>query len=147
MTTAIQVEPNHTGQYHTEHNLQLVRRLYEDCFNTGNLDLVPQMIATDFVSNRGEHGQMEFAANIAGLRKAFPDVCFVVDDIFGAADRVTVRWSFSATHSGPFAGFPATGKAVRQQGNVIYRIRDGKISQAWVQIDRLGLIQQLELNA
>ncbi|BBB68196.1 hypothetical protein UNDYM_3943 [Undibacterium sp. YM2] len=147
MTTAIQVEPNHTGQYHTDHNLQLVRRLYEDCFNTGNLDLVSQMIATDFVSNRGEQGQAEFAANIAGLRKAFPDVHFVLEDIFGAADRIAVRWSFTATHSAPFAGFPASGKAVTQQGNVIYRIKDGKIAQAWVQIDRLGLIQQLELNA
>ncbi|MFZ6679713.1 ester cyclase [Undibacterium sp. Tian12W] len=147
MTAANQVEPNHTGQSHTKHNLQLVRRLYEDCFNTGNLDLVPQMIVTDFVSNRGEHGQVEFAANIAGLRKAFPDMCFVVDDIFGAADRVAVRWSFSAIHSGAFAGFPATGKAVRQQGNVICRVTNSKIAQAWVQIDRLGLIQQLELNA
>lgn len=127
-----------------EQDLQLVRRLYENCFNTGNLDLVPEMIATDFVSSRGEHGQAEFAANIAGLRKAFPDVHFVIEDIFGAADRVAVRWSFTATHSGPFAGFTATGKAVTQQGNVIYRIMDGKIAQAWVQIDRLGLMQQLE---
>ncbi len=131
----------------TEQNLQLVRRLYEDCFNTGNLDLVPQMIDTDFVSSRGEHGQLEFAANIAGLRKAFPDVCFVIEDIFGNADRVAVRWSFSATHRGPFAGFSATGKPVTQQGNVIYRLSNGKIAQAWIQIDRLGLIQQLELSA
>lgn len=128
----------------TEQNLQLVRRLYEDCFNTGELDLVSEMIAADFSSNRGEHGQAEFAANIAGLRKAFPDVHFVIEDIFGAADRVAVRWSFTATHSAPFAGFTATGKAVTQQGNVIYRIMDDKIAQAWVQIDRLGLMQQLE---
>ena len=115
---------------HPEQNLQLVRRLYEDCFNTGKLDLVPEMIAIDFSSNRGEHGQAEFAANIAGLRKAFPDVRFVIEDLFGAADRVAVRWSFTATHSAPFAGFTATGKAVTQQGNVIYRIIDGKIAQA-----------------
>lgn len=127
----------------SEQNQQLVRRLYEACFNTGKLDLVSELIATDFSSNRGEHGQAEFAANIAGLRKAFPDVRFVIEDIFGAADRVAVRWSFTATHNAPFAGIAATGKAVTQQGNVIYQIRDGKIAQAWVQIDRLALMQQL----
>ncbi|PXX41464.1 ester cyclase [Undibacterium pigrum] len=129
-----------------EQNLQhqeLVRRLYEDCFNTGKLELVPEIIATDFSSNRGEHGHAEFTANIAGLRKAFPDVHFVIEDIFGAMDRVAVRWSFNATHSAPFAGTAATGKAVTQQGNVIYQIKHNKIAQAWVQIDRLGLMQQL----
>ncbi|MFZ6768218.1 ester cyclase [Undibacterium sp. Di26W] len=130
-----------------EQNKQLIRRLYEDCFNTGNLDLANELVSADFSSNRGERGQAEFAANISGLRKAFPNVHFVIEDLFGEADRIAVRWSFTAIHHGPFAGVPATGKAVTQHGNVIYQISNGRISHAWVQIDRLGLMQQIGAQA
>lgn len=126
-----------------EQNKQIVRCLYEDCFNTGNLDLVQVLIAGDFVSNRGEHGQAEFADNISSLRKAFPDVQFRIEDLFGEGDRIAVRWTFHATHGGPFAGVAATHKAVVQNGTVIYQLSNGKISHAWVQVDRLGLMQQI----
>ncbi|MDB5910897.1 MAG: hypothetical protein JWP34_5011 [Massilia sp.] len=68
---------------------------------------------------------------------------FEIEDLFGEADGVAARWRFQATHGGPFLGTAATNKPVEQTANVIYQFRDGKISRAWVQVDRLGLLQQM----
>ena len=32
---------------------------------------------------------------------------------------------------------------MRQEGNVIYQIRNGQIVRAWLQADRLGVLQQI----
>ncbi len=124
-------------------NKALVRRLYEDCFNTGNLVVLHELLGEDFIGSRGEKGPAEFAATLATLRKGFPDVHFVVEDLFAEGDRVAARWSFRATHQGPFAGVAASHAPVTQTAIAIYRVSDGKLRQAWLQADRLGLLQQL----
>ncbi|HTD04460.1 ester cyclase [Undibacterium sp.] len=124
-------------------NKMLVRRLYEDCFNTGNLEVLAELLARDFTGGQGEKGSTGFGAIIAGLRRGFPDAHFTLEDMFAEDDRVAVRWSLTATHKGPFAGVAASHKAVAQTAIAIYRIVDGKIHQAWLQADRLGLRQQI----
>lgn len=126
-----------------ENNKLIVRRIYEDCFNTGKLELLHELLGEDFIGSRGEQGPAEFAVTVATLRKAFPDVHFVVEDLFAEGGRVCVRWTFTATHQGPFAGVAASHKAVTQTAIAIYRMSDGKARQAWLQADRLGLLQQI----
>ena len=53
---------------------------------------------------------------------AFPDLMFVIWDLFAAGDRVCIRWSCAATQSGPSAGHAPTGKAVTQHGIAIYAV-------------------------
>lgn len=126
-----------------EKNKLLVRRLYEDCFNTGNLDVLRELITDDFIVSPGEKEASEFASSIVALRNGFPDVRFEIEDLFGEGDRIAVRWMFQATHRGPFAGAAASLARVTQTANVLYQIRDGKIARAWVQVDRLGLMHQI----
>ncbi|MBI3530449.1 MAG: ester cyclase [Betaproteobacteria bacterium] len=126
-----------------EKNKRLVRRLYEDCINPGKVELLAQLIADDFVGGRGEKGPSEFANTIVALRNGFPDIQFDLEDLIAEGDRVAVRWKFQATHMGPFAGFPPSQKQVTQTAIVIYQVRDGKIIRAWLQPDRLGLLQQI----
>ena len=124
-------------------NKQLVRRLYEDCLNTGKTELLTELLADDFIGSRGEKGPAEFAHTVAMLRDGFPDLKFQVEDLIAEDDRVAARWSMQATHTGPFVGFAASGKPVTQTAIVIYRVRDGKITRAWLQSDRLGVMQQI----
>ncbi|SFH71909.1 conserved hypothetical protein, steroid delta-isomerase-related [Collimonas sp. OK307] len=126
-----------------ENNKLLIRRLYENCINRGNLALLTELIADDFVGSPGAQGAAEFAKGIATIRYGFPDVQFEVEDLIAEGDRVAVRWSFRGTHGGPFAGRAASHAQVTQTANVIFQIRDGKIARAWVQVDRLGLLQQI----
>ncbi|MQT12104.1 ester cyclase [Segnochrobactrum spirostomi] len=121
----------------------LVRGLYEDCLNRRDLDALPTFLAPDFEGANGERGPSGFRRTVERMVAAFPDLMFVIEDLFACSDRVCVRWSFEATHAGPLAGHSATGRRVTQNGIAIYRVRDGRLDRAWLQVDRLGVLQQI----
>jgi predicted ester cyclase len=124
-------------------NKALVKTLYEDCINGRDLDRLETLIAPDFVGARGERGPREFRATIEAVLTGFPGVRFEVHDLIGEADRVAARWTFRAVHGGRFVGIKPSLAEVTQEGNVIYQIRDGQIVRAWLQADRLGVLQQI----
>ena len=70
---------------------------------------------------------------------------FSIDDIIAEDDRVVVRWTNSATHSGTFLGIPATGRSCRFAGIDIYRLEDGRLAERWHVVDQLSMLQQLGL--
>jgi len=70
-----------------------------------------------------------------------------VEDVFGADDKVVVRWSAAMTHTGDHLGIPATNKKVRITGITITRIENGKIVQGWDNWDHLALTRQLSAAA
>ena len=74
---------------------------------------------------------------------AFPDVHFSVDDIIAVEDKVAVRITFSATHGGPFLELPASESPVAGRDLIIYRFAEGRIEEAWLQLDGLGIMVQM----
>jgi predicted ester cyclase len=124
-------------------NVRQVRRLYEECLNPGRLELLPELLAEDFIGGRGERGPEGFAQSVRTLRAAFSDLHFEIEDVFGDAQRVAVRWVMTGRHTGDFAGVAPTQNAVSQGGTVIYAMRDGRMQRAWLQSDRLALYQQV----
>ena len=124
-------------------NKALVRALYEECINGRDLDRLESLIAPDFAGARGERGPREFRATIEAVLTGFPGVRFELHDVFGEDDRVAVRWTFRAVHGGRFVGIKPSLAEVNQEGNVIYQLRDGQIVRAWLQADRLGVLQQI----
>jgi steroid delta-isomerase-like uncharacterized protein len=127
----------------TTHSAQLVRRLYEEFVNPCRFESFGDVIASDYESTDGVRGPEGFAANVRSLAEAFPDIHFTVEDVFAAEDRVAVRWSWTATHSGSFRGTAPTHRRVENSGIVIYQVRDGKLVRGWTQMDRLGVLQQI----
>jgi steroid delta-isomerase-like uncharacterized protein len=121
----------------------LIRRLFVECINEGHWEMADQLISADFVNAEGGTGPDGFRASVTPLRRAFPDIRFTIHDLVAEGDRVAVRWTWEGTHRAAFAGVPATGKRIVLHGNVIYRIRDGMIAEAWAQPDRLGMLEQL----
>jgi steroid delta-isomerase-like uncharacterized protein len=126
-----------------DRNKQIIRTLYEDCINRGRLDLLGALLAEDFLTPTGEKGASAFRSNIEGLRGGFPDIHFKVEDLIAEGDRVAVRWSWVGTHKGGFRGFAASDKQVTDTGITIYRIEGDRLAQAWLQTDRLGVLQQI----
>jgi len=121
----------------------IIRRLYEDCINTGRIDLLPELVADDYVGPNGEQGPSGFATTVQALRHAFPDIRFTLEDVIADEHRIAVRWSWRGTHLGQFRTFTPTGKAITNTGIAIYELRGGKIVKAWLETDRLGAIQQM----
>lgn len=77
---------------------------------------------------------------ITGVRAAFPDIRFSVDDLFGEGDLIAARWALTATQTGEFRGRPPTGRSVAVSGNTVFKFRDGKIVEMWVAFDPARLL-------
>ena len=88
-----------------EENKNVVRREMEELFNhTGNLDVVDEIIAPNYVSYeptsgevRGIEGAKQFAAT---YREAFPDLQNTIEDMVAEGDKVVVRFRGRGTHQG-----------------------------------------------
>jgi len=81
--------------------------------------------------------------HIAYSESAFPCYELIAEDMLAEDDKVVVRFTLRATHRGEFMGVPATGKQVAVPGLIIYRVANGKIAEHWMQVDSVGLMQQL----
>lgn len=129
-------------------NKALARRLVEEAFNQGRLDVTEELVASDFVGHdpslpeevRGPAGVKEV---IAGYRAAFPDIQITIEDQIADGDLVVTRWRATGTHQGELMGMPATGKQATVTGITIDRIADDQIVESWDNWDTLGLMQQL----
>jgi hypothetical protein len=53
---------------------QIIRTFYQDCLNRGQLNLLGDLVAPDFLNANGEKGASAFRRNIEELRSAFPDI-------------------------------------------------------------------------
>ncbi len=74
---------------------------------------------------------------------AFPDVHATIQQLFSDGDYVGAHWQIRGTHTRDFFGTPPTGKQVEVSATGIFRCRNGKIVEGWVNPDQLGLMQQL----
>ncbi|HML30501.1 MAG TPA: ester cyclase [Hyphomicrobium sp.] len=122
---------------------ELVRALYEDCINPRRLDRLPDYLSDTFVGSNGEQGPLGFRKTVERMVMAFPDLQFEIEDLFAAGDKACVRWRFEAAHLGPLSGIAPTGKSAVQQGIGIYEASHDKLTRAWLQVDRLGVLQQI----
>jgi len=126
-----------------EANKATVQRLYEESINSGRVELMEELVGVEYVGPNGERGPAGFASTVQDLRRGFPDITFAIEDLVAERDRVAVRWRWSATHAGPFRTFAATNRHVTNTGIAIYELRDGRVTRAWLETDRLGALQQI----
>jgi predicted ester cyclase len=130
----------------SEANKARVRRVIEEVYNRGDLDLVDEVAAADLVIHfgpqdiRGREGAKQY---VAALRAGFPDLRFTIEDQVAEGDMVVTRWSARGTHRGEFQGLAATDREVRLAGTDIDRIVGGKVVECWAHVDELGLLRQL----
>lgn len=122
---------------------ELVNGLYEDCLNSRRLDRLPDYLSDAFIGAGGERGPLGFRQTVERMVTAFPDLRFEIEDLFDSGDKACVRWRFEAAHLGPLSGIAPTGKVATQHGIAIYQACDGKLMRAWLQLDRLGVLQQI----
>jgi steroid delta-isomerase-like uncharacterized protein len=126
----------------------LVRRFYEETWNNGQLDVVDELFAPDYVRHdlragvaaSGPQGQKDIAT---AFRAAFPDLRFVVDFVLAEGDLVAARWTANGTNTGSWGGIEPTGKQVSFSAINVFRFAEGKVVELWNHRDDLGLMEQL----
>ena len=132
----------------TEANKVLVRRVFEEGFNQGRIELADELIAPDFVDHGAapgvpDIGPESFKQTMSLFRTAFPDVHVTIDDMIAEGDKVVTRSHWRGTHQGGFFGVPATGKEFTLTSTDILRIQRGKVAEHWGNEDDLGMLRQL----
>ncbi len=135
-----------TPELNTEEaNRAVILRIYEECFNKQKLDLADELVSArlDTRGPNGGFGPEAFKRNAAPLLAGFPDIQFTVQDVITQDDRVAVHWTWEGTHRGSFNNIPPTGKRVRHEGMVMYRLAGGQVLEAKPVFDRLSVLQQL----
>lgn len=132
-----------------EENVELMRRWFREVWDEGKKKTIYDLIAPEAVAigqledGKALHGPADFVPFVEQIRGAFPDIKMVVEDTFGAGDKVVLRWSATMTHTGDHLGMLATGKRVKLTGMSIVRIRDNKIVEGWDSWDQLGMLKQI----
>jgi predicted ester cyclase len=131
-----------------DENVAVVRRLTEEGFIGGKLEVVDVVVADDCVDHdplpgqgQGRAGQKQTCQMvIMGLS----DRKTLQDDFHSAGDFVIESWLFQGTHTGQFMGVPATHKLIQVRGIEIWRCAEGKIIERWGVIDTGAVMQQLQ---
>src|SRR3974377_99866 len=102
----------------TKTNLDVVRRFY-DAYNKKDEAILNEVIASDYVDYGHEppgRGPQGAKSDHQEFTRAFGDASFDIEEMFGSDDRVVVRWTLHATHTGPFPGLSPTKKATTVRG-------------------------------
>ncbi len=134
----------------TDDNKKTARRIVIELIKGGNLDLVENLIAANFIEHAAPpgtpQGRDSFRAMIPMLRSAFPDLEYTIEDQFAEGDRVAQRLVGHGTMQGSFMGMPPTGKRAEWQEMHIHRFdAEGKLAEHWETSNELGMMAQLGL--
>ena len=118
--------------------------------NNSNMAYLDEVIHKDFVDHNPFPG---VPANKVGyislLTKAhadwFPDIKVTIVDMVAEGDKVALKLSVTATHTGTVMGAPATGKNLAWDAYAIYRLKDGQLIDRWEMLDSFSFMSQLGL--
>lgn len=131
----------------SDQNKAIVQRYIEEVYNKGNVDVVNELVAADYVNHGGLSDQAPGAEGlkqfIPQLRTIFPDEHLTLDQVIAEGDKVAYRWVARGTHKAEMMGVAPTGKQLTGTGISIVRIANGKIAEEWTSRDDLSIMQQL----
>jgi steroid delta-isomerase-like uncharacterized protein len=131
-----------------EDNKRLVRRLFDEVYNQGQFDAADELIAKGYVSHNklelevlGPQG-IKDAARVQ--RAAFPDQVSEIVDLIAEDDKVVVRCRDTGTHTGAaFMDIPASGRRFEVTWIDIFRVENGRLAEAWLEVDIADFKRQL----
>ena len=131
----------------TEESKAIARRMM-DMLNRHDQAGVVELCAEDSVFHGYDQHALDrkgFGRNMEQIFKAFPDMHFRVDDLFGEDNKVAVRHYMEGTNQGEYMGMAATGKPVSVFSNATFVIEGGKVKELWLNADYVGMMSQLGL--
>lgn len=124
----------------------VVRRLFDEVWNQGKLEVVDTLVTSDFVETdpveiaRGQEGYKKI---VNKYRQAFPDTRFEIDELISTEKRTVVRFHYSGTHRGMLDTIPPTGRQIKGTGIAVCGFRGNQIHEVFSNWDALGMMQQL----
>jgi steroid delta-isomerase-like uncharacterized protein len=128
-----------------EQNKDVVRKVIEEAFNRGNVDVLDELYAPGYREHQfGMPPTMEgFKSSILGLRHAFPDLSLTIEETTAEGDKVWLRMTARGTQRDEFMGIPPTGRRMEVAVFDMCRLENGRITDHWGVPDRFALMSQI----
>lgn len=126
-------------------NRQLARRWVE-AFNREDVDAFDGLLSPDYRYHVGDwqlEGIEAAKTHARGIAEVWNPHRFSILDEVAEGDRVCLRLEAEDTHTGEHAGIPATGRSVRFEVMIIFRVADGRIAEGWRTGNDLHRIRQI----
>jgi len=140
-------KPKMENKMTVEQNKQVVIRFNNEFFGKGNTDITKELLAANFVNHSAPPNAPTnvgpMVKFVTDFHHGFSDISVQILDIFGEGDKVCVRKTITATHTGEFMGKPATGKKIVINIFDIEVLKDGKITDRWNSSDFPQVLQSL----
>lgn len=128
-------------------NETVVRRFFEVVWNEGDTARIDAFMAPDFVSHNGLRVAVSdadgYAKGVAMLRGAFPDLHTDLELVISDGDYVCVRGRDRGTHVGELFGHPGSGRELTTSWIELFRMRDGRLAEGWLEMDTAAFFSQL----
>jgi steroid delta-isomerase-like uncharacterized protein len=129
-----------------EENKAMGRRVIEEVVNKGNMAVVDEIMASNFVYHdypREIKGTEEFKRFITMWRNAFPDLHCTIEDIIAEGETVACRYRMRGTFKHQLFNFAPTGKQLNLvEADFVY-FENGKQVDCWPHVDLLMMFRQL----
>jgi predicted ester cyclase len=128
-------------------NVERFRRLIDEGFTGGNLDVVDELISPECVEHqRGNRSGVDGAKEvIRTLHRWMSDFSLTIEDVAVAGDVVWARNRARGVNTGSVMGNPPSGRLVEIDVIDIVRFEDGRVVEHWGIADQLGMMLQLGL--
>jgi predicted ester cyclase len=128
----------------------IARRVPEEVFNKGDLIVLDEIIAPDFVNHTPlpglpDRGVEAVKAVVNAMKTAFLDFHYTIDDEIVEGDKLVQLVTAHGTNNGSFMGMPPTGNPATWKEVHILRVVNGKIVEHTGIVDEMGLMRQLGL--
>ena len=134
-----------------EENKAVVRRFFEELLSTDNFAFADELLSRDFrfyfAGSPDPMNLESYKEFLVARRAPFPDRLFVVEDMIAEGDKVSARFTMRGTHKGELWGIAPSGRKVTITGIDMIRLSEGKMVEDRVEMDQLGMMQQLGVIA
>lgn len=121
--------------------IQQTKKFFIEYWNALSGQPKPEELIRKYVADE------RLVQHILFFESIFPEYRMIPHEVIAEEDRLFVRASLQAKHSGELDDLPATQKQVDAPFALGYKIRNGKIVHFWAIADQMELLQQLGLSA
>ena len=140
-------KPKMENKMTVEQNKQVVIRFNHEFFEKGNIEITKELLTETFVNHPAPPNPPTDASFmvkfVTGLHHGFSDISVQIQEIIGEDDKVSLRKTITATHTGEFMGKQATGKKIVITVIDLETLKNGKITDLWSSSDFLQVFQAL----
>jgi predicted ester cyclase len=125
----------------------MTTQYFELVLARGDAAAIAAIVAPDALLHTPEgdfRGHTGLSAFTAKLESSFSGLRFVTADATIEGDYAAVQWTMSGTHTGNYLGVNSTCVAISVSGIAMLRFDESRITEQWIEYDRMALVQQLQ---